>query len=312
MVVIHSLKQLHTFTEPCTIALGTFDGLHLGHKDVIGSAKEYAQQQGERLAVFTFSNHPLSLIKPELVPVALFTQEEKHACFEAMGVDLLLDIPFDEALANLSPQEFLQKLSVLNFSCLVVGENFTFGKQGAGNIHTLTVFAQENNCKLIVRPLVSDNQTVISSTAIRHLIVAGEVAKARYMLGRAYSLSGTVVRGNRRGNKIGFPTANLALEAAKIAVPSVGVYAVKVYIDGKCYQGMGNIGNNPTFGDLEEARLEVNIFDYDGNLYGKEITVAFYERIRGEVKFGGVDELVKQLEKDKLSVLNILRKEVAF
>ncbi len=121
MKIIRSLEQLHTFTEPCVIALGTFDGLHLGHKDVIGSAKEYAQQQGNCLAVFTFSNHPLSLIKPELVPVTLFTQEQKHACFEEMGVDLLLDIPFDEALANLSPEVFLQKLSVLYFSCLVCG-----------------------------------------------------------------------------------------------------------------------------------------------------------------------------------------------
>ena len=307
MKIIRSLEQLHTFTEPCVIALGTFDGLHLGHKDVIGSAKEYASQHGEKLAVFTFSNHPLSLIKPELVPVALLTQEQKHACFEAMGVDLLLDIPFDEALANLSPEEFLQKLSILNFSCLVVGENFSFGKKGAGNIQTLTAFTQEHNCKLIVRALVSDNQTVISSTAIRHLIAAGEVAKARYMLGRAYTLSGTVVYGNQRGNKIGFPTANLALEAAKIAVPQGGVYAVKAYFDSKCYEGMGNIGKNPTFGDVEDARLEVNIFDFDGNLYGKEITVAFYERIRGEVKFTSVDELVGQIKKDKEVVLNCLR-----
>ena len=306
MIVIRSLEQLHTFTEPCVIALGTFDGLHLGHKDVIGSAKEYAQQQGERLAVFTFSNHPLSLIKPELVPVALFTQEQKHACFEEMGVDLLLDIPFEEAVANLSPEKFLEKLSVLNFSCLVCGENFTFGSKGAGNIQTLTAFAQEHNCKLIVRPLVSDNQEVISSTAIRHLIAAGEVAKAQHMLGRAYTLSGTVVLGNQRGNTIGFPTANLALESTKIAVPAGGVYAVNVYIDDKCYKGMGNIGKNPTFGDVEEARLEVNIFDFNGDLYGKEITVAFIERIRGEVKFASVDALVEQIKKDKETCLNLL------
>ena len=306
MKIIRSLEQLHTFTEPCVIALGTFDGLHLGHKDVIGSAKEYAKQQGEKLAVFTFSNHPLSLIKPELVPVALFTQEQKHACFEEMGVDLLLDTPFDEALANLSPAEFLQKLSVLKFSCLVCGENFSFGSKGAGNIQTLTAYAQENNCQLIVRPLVSDDETVISSTAIRHLISAGEVTKARLMLGRAYTLSGTVVLGNQRGNTIGFPTANLALEATKIAVPAGGVYAVKVKIDGECYKGMANIGKNPTFGDVKEARLEVNIFDFEGNLYGKEITVAFYQRIRGEVKFASVNELIEQLKKDKETCINLL------
>ena len=157
-----------------------------------------------------------------------------------------------------------------------------------------------------MRPLVSDNQEVISSTAIRHLIAAGEVAKAQHMLGRAYTISGTVVLGNQRGNTIGFPTANLALEATKIAVPSGGVYAVNVYIDGKCYKGMGNIGKNPTFGDVKEARLEVNIFDFNGNLYGKEITVAFIERIRGEVKFASVDALVEQIKKDKETCLNLL------
>lgn len=299
MKIINSLKQLHTFTEPCVIALGTFDGLHLGHRDVIGSAKEYADKQGISLAVFTFSNHPLSLIKPELVPVALLTQKQKHACFEALGVDLLLDIPFDEALANLSPQEFLQKLSVLQFTCLVVGENFSFGSKGAGNIQTLASFTQEHASKLMVRPLVSNDGVVISSTAIRNLIAGGEVTKARQMLGRAYALSGTVVYGNQRGNTIGFPTANIALEATKIAVPAGGVYAVKIYIEGKCYKGMANIGNNPTFGDVREARLEVNVFGFEGNLYGKEITVAFYQRIRGEVKFNGVAELIAQLHRDR-------------
>jgi riboflavin kinase/FMN adenylyltransferase len=126
------------------------------------------------------------------------------------------------------------------------------------------------------------------------------------MLGRAYTLSGTVVLGNQRGNTIGFPTANLALEATKIAVPSGGVYVVKVYIAGKCYKGMANIGKNPTFGDVDEARLEVNIFDFEGNLYGKEITVAFYQRIRGEVKFASVNELIVQLKKDKETCINLL------
>lgn len=307
MEIIRSIEQLHKLDVPCVVALGTFDGLHLGHKDVIGTAKAYADSCGEKLAVFTFSNHPLALIKPDNVPVALITQEQKLACLEKLGVDLLLDIPFDALLANLSPQEFLHKLQALNFNCLVVGENFSFGRQGAGNIQTLENYAQQNRCRLIVRTLVSDNDTIISSTAIRHLIAAGEVAKARYMLGRAYTLSGVVSVGNRRGNTLGFPTVNLELQAAKVAVPCSGVYAVKVSFDGKCYKGMANIGNNPTFGDVEHVRLEVNLFDFSGDLYGKEIAVAFYERIRGEVRFASVEQLINQIKQDKEACLEMLQ-----
>lgn len=306
MEIITSLEQLHSFAAPCVVALGTFDGLHRGHLDVIGTAKQEAEHTGAKLAVFTFSNHPLEWINPAHVPVALVTPAVKLQLLESLGVDVLIDIPFNQLVADLLPQQFLERLSALNYSCLVVGENFTYGQRGMGNVYTLAASAQALGFKLIVRKLVSNNGTIISSTEIRRLITAGEVQQAAKMLGRSYSISGIVAHGNERGRLLGYPTANLELVDAHVAIPMGGVYAVRAYVDGCVYGGMANIGKNPTFGDVEKPRLETNIFGFSGDIYGKTLTIEFVQRIRGEVKFAGIDALKAQLAQDKLDCLKFL------
>lgn len=306
MEIITSLEQLHSFAAPCVVALGTFDGLHRGHLDVIGTAKQEAEHTGAKLAVFTFSNHPLEWINPAHVPVALVTPAVKLQLLENLGVDVLIDIPFNQLVADLLPQQFLERLSALNYSCLVVGENFTYGQRGVGNVYTLAASAQALGFKLIVRKLVSNNGTIVSSTEIRRLITAGEVQQAAKMLGRSYSISGIVAHGNERGRLLGYPTANLELVDAHVAIPLGGVYAVRAYIDGGVYGGMANIGKNPTFGDVEKPRLETNIFGFSGDIYGKTLTIEFVQRIRGEVKFAGIDALKEQLAQDKLDCLKFL------
>lgn len=306
MEIITSLEQLHSFAAPCVVALGTFDGLHRGHLDVIGTAKQEAEHTGAKLAVFTFSNHPLEWINPAHVPVALVTPAVKLQLLENLGVDVLIDIPFNQLVADLLPQQFLERLRALNYSCLVVGENFTYGQRGVGNIYTLAASAQAMGFKLIVRKLVSNNGTIISSTEIRRLITAGEVQQAAKMLGRSYSISGIVAHGNERGRLLGYPTANLELVDAHVAIPLGGVYAVRAYVDGGVYGGMANIGKNPTFGDVEKPRLETNIFGFSGDIYGKTLTIEFVQRIRGEVKFAGIDALKAQLAQDKLDCLKFL------
>lgn len=306
MEIITSLEQLHSFAAPCVVALGTFDGLHCGHLDVIGTAKQEAEQTGAKLAVFTFSNHPLEWINPAHVPVALVTPAVKLQLLENLGVDVLIDIPFNQLVADLLPQQFLERLSALNYSCLVVGENFTYGQRGVGNVYTLAASAQAMGFKLIVRKLVSNNGTIVSSTEIRRLITAGEVQQAAKMLGRSYSISGFVAHGNERGRLLGYPTANLELVDAHVAIPLGGVYAVRAYVDGGVYGGMANIGKNPTFGDVEKPRLETNIFGFSGDIYGKTLTIEFVQRIRGEVKFAGIDALKAQLAQDKLDCLKFL------
>ncbi|WP_440444059.1 riboflavin biosynthesis protein RibF [Phascolarctobacterium sp.] len=306
MEIITSLEQLHSFAAPCVVALGTFDGLHRGHLDVIGTAKHEAEHTGAKLAVFTFSNHPLEWINPAHVPVALVTPAVKLQLLESLGVDVLIDIPFNQLVADLLPQQFLERLSALNYSCLVVGENFTYGQRGVGNVYTLAASAQAMGFKLIVRKLVSNNGTIVSSTEIRRLITDGEVQQAAKMLGRSYSISGIVAHGNERGRLLGYPTANLELVDAHVAIPLGGVYAVRAYVDGGVYGGMANIGKNPTFGDVEKPRLETNIFGFSGDIYGKTLTIEFVQRIRGEVKFAGIDALKAQLAQDKLDCLKFL------
>lgn len=306
MEIITSLEQLHSFAAPCVVALGTFDGLHRGHLDVIGTAKQEAEHTGAKLAVFTFSNHPLEWINPAHVPVALVTPAVKLQLLESLGVDVLIDIPFNQLVADLLPQQFLERLSALNYSCLVVGENFTYGQRGVGNVYTLAASAQALGFKLIVRKLVSNNGTIVSSTEIRRLITDGEVQQAAKMLGRSYSISGIVAHGNERGRLLGYPTANLELVDAHVAIPLGGVYAVRAYVDGGVYGGMANIGKNPTFGDVEKPRLETNIFGFSGDIYGKTLTIEFVQRIRGEVKFAGIDALKAQLAQDKLDCLKFL------
>ncbi len=301
MEIITGLAQLHTYDVPCVVALGTFDGVHRGHVDVILAAKKEAERTGAKLAVFTFSNHPYACFRPNQVPPALITTEQKIELMKGLGVDVLVDVPFDMSIARLNPEQFLERLQALGYSCLVVGNNFTYGLRGSGNVETLAASARKYGFKLLVRELVSNGQIVISSTEIRGLIAVGKVEEANAMLGRTYELSGTVAHGNERGRLLNFRTANLELVGSKLTVPLVGVYAVRVYIEGddKTYGGMANIGKNPTFGDVADIRLETHIFDFAEDIYGKHISIAFVKRIRGEVKFAGMEALRAQLEKDK-------------
>lgn len=303
MEIITSLDAELKNKYPATvIALGTFDGLHLGHTDVINTAKDYAERNGLKLAVFTFSNHPLALIRPDLVPVRIISAEEKIKLLESFGVDYLINIPFTEDFAALSPDEFLDRLSCFNYRCLVVGENFTYGFLGSGKTETLERSGRKNGFDVIVRPLVKMNGNVVSSTGIRNLIQAGHIEYANRMLGRAYAITGKIVHGEQRGRKLGFPTANIELLHGEMAVPAPGVYAVTASIEGSIYEGMGNIGNNPTFNDVEHARLEVNLFNCSGDLYGKTMSVQFHKYIRAEKKFSGVEELCRQIEEDKKAI----------
>ena len=303
MEIITSLDAELKNKYPATvIALGTFDGLHLGHTDVINTARNYAERSGLKLAVFTFSNHPLALIRPDLVPVRIISAEEKIKLLESFGVDYLINIPFTEDFAALSPDEFLDRLACFNYRCLVVGENFTYGFLGSGKTETLERSGRKNGFDVIVRPLVKMNGNVVSSTGIRNLIQAGHIEYANRMLGRAYSITGKIVHGEQRGRKLGFPTANIELLHGEMAVPAPGVYAVTASIEGSIYEGMGNIGNNPTFNDVEHARLEVNLFNCSGDLYGKTMSVQFHKYIRAEKKFSGVEGLCRQIEEDKNAI----------
>ncbi|HCJ90553.1 MAG: riboflavin biosynthesis protein RibF [Acidaminococcaceae bacterium] len=284
---------------PTVIALGTFDGLHRGHIDVISHARDYAREHGLQLAVLTFVNHPFTLINPCAVPQSLISPAEKIRKLKELGVDLLVDIPFDRQLAVLSPKQFLQQLRKLDFRCLVCGANFSYGFRGTGNTGMLKQNGHIKGFEVIVRPLLEYRGEPVSSTRIRRAIAAGDLADAEAMLGRPYSVEGIVQRGFRRGRTLGFPTANLYVSRNGTALPPGGVYAMTVQYDGKLLQGVGNLGMNPTFDDVIREVLEINLFDFHGDLYGTTLEAGFCKFLRPERRFASLDALKDQLEQDR-------------
>jgi riboflavin kinase / FMN adenylyltransferase len=299
MKTITNVEQLKNLQlAPCVVALGTFDGVHLGHCDVVNTAKNYAHSHNLKLMVFTFSNHPLSEIRGSLVPPLLLDNTTKEKIFAELGVDILLNIPFTEELSQLTGQKFLQFLSINNVRAIVVGANYSYGYMGRGDVHSLQADGPKFGFDVLVRKLIKVNGTVVSSTNIRNFIKDGRIELAKTMLGRAYNIRGTVVHGDERGRIIGFPTANIDLINSKFVLPAVGVYGGKVITQGKTYVALLNVGSNPTFGD-RGLRLEAHLLNFKGDLYGEEIVVEFHYRIRGERKFHNIKELQEQIVRDK-------------
>ncbi|MDD4084537.1 MAG: bifunctional riboflavin kinase/FAD synthetase [Acidaminococcaceae bacterium] len=309
MKIVHSFYEPEIISGPCVIALGTFDGLHLGHRDVLSEARNYAEKNNLQLLAFTFSNHPLTEISPESVPPKLIASNDKELLLDDLGIDILVSIPFTHEFAHLLPEEFIEKLKVFPFKCLIVGENYSYGYRGCGNTESLKEEGRKQGFEVKVRKLVELRGTVVSSSKIRELLLNGNVELANEMLGREYAITGKVVGGDKRGNGLGFPTANLQFNGEGMLVPARGVYAVKVALEGREYSGMANFGYNPTFGDIAVKRMEVNIFDFFGDIYGRHLTIKLLHFVRHEMKFASPEELVRQLCRDR-EIVKVLLADV--
>ena len=304
MKIIKTFEELcATKNESCAVALGTFDGIHLGHQDVIKTAISFVGKQAQKSMVFTFSNHPMASIMPELVPPQIIDNREKEQLLAQMGVDILANIPFTRQVAEISAEDFLNLLEQIGAKVVVVGENYSYGAGGAANSGTLKTEGKKRGIQVVIRKLLSLHGVVISSTQIRKAIEQGDLEYAQTMLGRPYSLTGVVIHGDARGRTMGFPTANLDLANSAFALPAVGVYAGIASCAGKRYQALVNIGSNPTFGSTG-LRLEAHLLDFEGDLYGKEITVELYTFIRGEKTFAVVEALKKQIAIDEKQIKN--------
>lgn len=297
MLIITNLDQLHCQFEKVAMALGTFDGVHLAHQFVIGRAVEWSRQHAGTSMVFTFANHPLSLIHPHRVPPQLQTLAGKTAQIKNQGVTVLVRIPFTKALLHLPPEDFVYLLATkIKPKHIVVGPNYSFGDKGAGNPAMLTGLCERYGIETEICPEIHEQGVMVSSTVIRGLLASGEVEAAARLLGRPFELSGRVVHGDQRGRSLGFPTANMQ-PAPQILIPGKGVYAVKVKVGSRYYNGLCNIGTNPTFvqGPL---RVETHILDFDREIYGKPITTLFLGRLRAEKTFSSAAELVAQMKRD--------------
>jgi len=297
MILITDLSKINKRFDSSIITLGNFDGLHLGHQELIRKIILRAEETGGLSMVVTFRPHPLKILAPEKCPPLISIYEEKIQLLEKLGIDVLVKIPFTLDFAAMEPRNFVKNILVdlLGAREIFVGYNYRFGKGRKGNIQLLRDLGKELG--FIVREVeqVSLSGEVISSTRIRQLLINGDVEHAAKLLGRPYALCGIVVKGDGRGRGLGFPTANIASRHS--IIPSNGVYAVRLFVRDKYYDGIVNIGMRPTF-DAKSMAIEVHIFDFDEDIYGEEITVYFANKIREERKFENAEALINQINAD--------------
>lgn len=289
---------MEPFPAPLAVAIGNFDGLHLGHARVISHLRAEAARRGLQTAVITFDPHPTEFFLGPAAPALLTLPEPKAELLAATGIDRLWVLPFDDLLANLEPAAFAQRLARLGrLRLAAVGFNFTFGRGGRATADDLRRSLEPFGAEVLVEEPLSLDGEVVSSTRIRRLLDAGQVGEAGRLLGRPFELAGAVIPGDRRGRTLGFPTANLGLDARQLR-PQPGVYAVVVSrAGGEAYGGMANLGRRPTFAD-GGISLEVHLFDFSGDLYGEELTVGFLSRLRSERRFTSAADLQVQLRTD--------------
>ncbi|WP_303104882.1 riboflavin biosynthesis protein RibF [uncultured Mitsuokella sp.] len=298
MQIYSRLTDLRAAYPRLVIALGMFDGVHIGHQSIIRRAVELAHEQGGRAMVFTFSNHPLSVLSPRDLPPQIGSSLLRSRLIAELGVDILMAVPFTKQLAQRSPEAFLAMLrDYFAPRCVVTGPNYTFGSRGKGTHRMLLREAEAYGFEAEVCPAVLLGGRTVSSTRIRALLQQGRLDEARACLGRPFTVLDRVIHGERRGRTLGFPTANLAITDAQVMLPN-GVYATRVlYGDGE-YLGLANIGDNPTFEGCNR-RLEVHLEDFSGDLYDRLLEVQFLAKIREEEKFASVDQLVRKMHDDR-------------
>lgn len=297
--------------DPNTVlTVGTFDGVHAGHRVLVDTVIQKAGEQNARSVIVTFDPHPRDIINPGSDGIRLLsTLEERSELLSDLGVDEMVVIPFDRDFSLLTSEEFVRDIiwEKIGVSQFVIGYDHHFGRNREGTIETVKKLGKELGFEASIVSKQEVGEKTVSSTAVRNSIHReGNMQLAASFLKRYYILNGTVVHGDKRGKKIGFPTANIQPQNSRKIVPKNGVYAVWLRVDGQYHGGMMNIGVRPTF-DGEQETLEVHIFNFDHNIYGKDVQIQFVDRIRDERNFSGVEELIEQLKEDKKSTLEILK-----
>ncbi len=299
MEILRSIPELERLRGPLFLAIGVFDGVHRGHQAVISTSADHAAASKGTPVVVTFDPHPEKVLRPQAAPHLLSATEHKIALIRALGVEHLLIITFDKQFAATEPEDFVQKLVIHSKPLreICVGHEWSFGKNRRGNLDLLKKLGAKFNFDVVGIPPVKINGAVVSSTAIRQAIEKGDLAKAAEMLGREYTILGTVTRGDNLGKKIGFPTANLSAHSEQF--PPNGVYVAEARIDGELYRGVINLGIRPTVSSGKSERvLEIHLFDFNRDIYGHDVEVRFLKFLRPEKKFQDLDTLVQQIRQD--------------
>jgi len=290
--------------RPQVIVIGNFDGVHLGHQELLKTARHLADQKNGPALVVTFDPHPLEILRPP--HLRLFDLKDQQMQFERLGLDGVVYLNFNRDFSELTAAQFLDQILFPQFSplAIVVGFNFRFGAGRLGTTELLKTWGAQNQVEIKVHEPVSFPQLgTVSTSEVRKALAQGEVDRAANLLGRPYALAGIVVHGESRGRRIGFPTANLHLE--KVVNPDWGVYATRTWVEGKAFDSVTHLGPLPTFGD-QLVRIETHLFNFAGDLYGQFVRVDFLKKIRGVQKFSSVEELRAQIQSDVQSAQQLL------
>ena len=289
--------HIHARHKSLCLAIGFFDGLHIGHQSLMKEVLEKAQEMDLRPAVMMFDPHPLEVLTQQ--PRDYITSlDDRFNLIKSYGIKTIYVINFTKTVAKLSPQQFIDDYLIqLNVRHLVCGQDFHFGHQNSGDTHCL--LKQSFTCS-ILPPVMFDDHQKVSSTLIKSCLKEGQIEVANRYLSRPFTIVGEVIHGKKRGRQMGFPTANITY--GHYCQLRRGVYAVKVIVHGRSYQGMANIGMNPTFKDVKQLSLEVNIFDFDQDIYGETVCVQFYTHTRDERPFTSIDALIDQLHHDRMAI----------
>ena len=301
MKIFYQIEEIIQPFKAAVITIGNFDGVHIGHQALFHEVVEKADAIDGTSIAMTFEPHPMRVLKKNNHPPLITLYEQKEELIKRAGIDVLICIPFTREFASLSAEAFIKDLLVakIGMQAIIVGEDYTFGKNREGNLTVLKSYASQIGYEVVVGDWIKAGQNLpdrISSTRIRELVMAGEVEPACKMLGRHYQIRGSVVKGRDRGGKLlGIPTANLKLQDE--LCPKTGIYAVTVDYRNRLYKGVANIGYSPTFED-NEFTVEVHLLKFNTDIYGEKIRINFIERIRDEKKFAGISELTAQINQD--------------
>ena len=305
MSLDEALSHLATDRDTA-ITIGVFDGVHRGHRHLIGRLVEHAQGADSLACVVTFKNHPIAVLKPEIRVDFLTDFDERKRLLRQLGVDMVVPIKFDQKLAQLSSRDFLRVLyEKLRMRHLVVGPDFAMGHNRDGTLETLPCIARHIGFSFNVVDLMTDPAGKVKSTTIRRQIADGDVSSAARLLGRNFAVRGVVVRGLERGRVLGFPTANIQV-APGLTVPGNGIYATRAHLDSGSYMAATSIGVRPTFGDGLARTVEAYLLDFSDDIYGQTVWLEFVQRLRGEEKFDTVEALLDQMNRDVMQTKDVL------
>ena len=307
MKIYHSINEFVS-VKNAVVTIGTFDGVHIGHRKIISGIKELAESTGGETVMLTFFPHPRMILHPEDESIKLInTIIEKAELLEQLGIDHLIITPFSRDFSNQSPEEYIRDILVnkIGTKKIVIGYDHRFGKDRQGGLNELLCLGPVYGFDVVEIPEQDINEVAISSTRIRNALLNGEIELANTFLGYPFFITGTVVRGDQIGRQIGYPTANIIVGERYKLIPADGIFAVKVMIEGKVYNGMAYIGTRPTVNGLTR-NIEVNIFDFHQEIYNRQIRMEFHNFVREDMKFQSLDELKAQIAKDKIDVAALL------